>query len=119
MAYAVHRPKGYEGKGDSHLPQIVRQLRRILSDMQRDFAHDTLRLPSDAIGELAGILVDFAEDLHNGIGIWAAYERYNAEFFGTALPLTSGESGGDPGTGFHPDRFRHFLWVLYPAFLTD
>ena len=60
--------------------------------------------------------VDFAEDLHNGIGIWAAYERYNAEFFGTALPLTSAENGGDL-LGFHPDRFRHFLWVLYPVFI--
>ena len=81
--------------------------------MQRGFAHDTLRLPPKALGEFAGILVDFAEDLHNGTGIWAAYERYNVELFGTALPLTSENDGGD----FHPDCFLHFLWVLYPAFI--
>jgi hypothetical protein len=55
MTYLAHRPKAYEGHGDSHLPQAVRQLRRTLSDVQRDFAYDTLRLPPKALGELAGI----------------------------------------------------------------
>jgi hypothetical protein len=115
MGSSVHRPKGYQGQGDSHLSQIVRQLRRTLSETQRDFAYDTIRLDAAGIGELAGILVDFAEDLHNSTGIWAAYERYDTEFFGTALPLTSSEDGGDIGTVFNPDRFRHLLWVLYPV----
>ena len=61
----------------------------MLADTQRDFVYGTLRLPPRTLGEFAGILVDFAEDLHNGTGIWAAYERYNVEFFGTPLPLTS------------------------------
>lgn len=87
----------------------------MLSDSQRGFAYDSLRLGRDALGDLAGILVDFAEDLRNGTGIWEAYERYNFEFFETTLPLTAGEDG--PRRGLHPDRFRHFLWVLYPALL--
>ena len=95
MDYSVHRPKGYQGQGDSHLPRIVQRLRRTLSETQRDFAYDTIRLDTAGIGELVGILVDFAEDLHNSTGIWAAYERYNTEFFGTALPLTSSGNGGD------------------------
>ncbi len=115
MAYPAHRPHGYHGQGDSYLPQVVRKLRRRLSEVQRGLAHDTLRLPPKALGELASILVDFAEDLHNGAGIWEAYERYNAEFFGTPAPLTSGEMAS--ATGFHPGRFRHFLWILYPAFI--
>ena len=115
MDYSVHRPKGCQGQGDSHLSRIVQRLRRTLSETQRDFAYDTIRLDTAGIGELAGILVDFAEDLHNSTGIWAAYERYNTEFFGTALPLTSSGNGGDLGTVFHPDRFRHLLWVLYPV----
>ncbi len=113
MDYGAHRPKGFQGQGDSHLPQIAKKLRQALSKTQRGFAYDSLRLPPKALGELAGILVDFAEDLHNDTGIWAAYERYNAEFFGTALPLTSEKSDGD----FHSDRFFHFLWVLYPTFI--
>jgi hypothetical protein len=117
MTYATHRPQGYQGQGDPHLSKIAKKLRQALTETQDGFAHDTLRLESESLGALAGILVDFAEDLHNGTGIWAAYERYNVEFFGAALPLTSDKSGGDLGTDFHPDRFRHLLWVLYPAFL--
>jgi hypothetical protein len=117
MTHSAHRPPGYRGRGDSHLPHIERQFRRKLTDVQRGFANDTVRLPPKMLDELACILVDFAEDLHNGTGIWAAYERYNEEFFGTALPLTSEKNGDDLGTGFHPDRFHHFLWVLYPAFI--
>jgi hypothetical protein len=115
MDYSAHRPEGHRGKGDSHLPKIVRGLRRTLADVQRSFAYDTLLLPSAILAELAGILVEFAEDLHNRTGIWAAYERYNTELFGTALPLTAGE-GEDLGSELGPDRFRHLLWVLYPMF---
>ena len=116
MDYATHRPQGYREKSDSHLPKVVRRLRRVLSDTQQDLAYDTLQLPANLLGELAGILVDFAEDLHSNIGIWESYERYNTEFFGSALPLTLTESDS-AATGFHPDRFRHLLWVLYPAFI--
>ena len=113
--YSAHRPKGYEGQGDSHLPNIVGQLRQVLAEVQDDFAYGTVRLPSKRLSGLAGILVDFAEDLHADIGIWEAYERHNAELFGTALPLTSEGST----SGLSADRFRHFLWVLYPTFFDD
>ena len=117
MTYAMHRPEGVKGQGDSHLPRIAQDLRRKFAQMQRDFAYDSLRLDDDRLGELAGVLVDFADDLHNDIGLWAAYERYNVEFFGTPLPLTS-RNGGDTGvTGIHAVRFRHLLWILYPAFI--
>ena len=117
MTYATNRPERIKGQGDSHLARIVQNLCRKLAQVQRDFAYDSLRLDDDGLGELAGVLVDFAEDLHNDIGLWAAYERYNVDSFGTTLPLTS-RNGGDAGvTGIHPDRFRHLLWILYPAFI--
>lgn len=75
--YPAHRPQGCEGQGDPYLLKIVRRLRRAIAEAQDDFAYDTLRLPSKLLGELAGILVDFAEDIHADIGIWAAYEHYN------------------------------------------
>ena len=108
MSYSAHRPEGYRGRADSRLPRIVRQLRQTLAEAQRGFSHDTLRLGAHALDELAAILVDFAEDLHNGTGIWEAYEHYNTEFFGTALPLTPNE-GSAADTPLRPDRFRHFL----------
>ncbi|NLY00317.1 MAG: DUF3843 family protein [Rhodopirellula sp.] len=115
--YSAHRPQGFRGHVDVYLAQVARQLHRSLRDLQRDFVHDTLRLGNDVLSELAGVLVDFGEDIHNGTGIWEAYERYNVEFFGTALPLTSADSSGDTATGFCPDRLRHLLWILYPALL--
>jgi len=117
MTYATNRPEGIQGQGDSHLPGIVQNLRRMLVRVQKDFAYDTLRLDDDGLGDLAGVLVDFAEDFHNDIGIWAAYERYNVDFFGTPLPLTSTTRGDAAVTGIHSDRFRHLLWILYPAFI--
>jgi Protein of unknown function (DUF3843) len=110
--YTAHRPQD-EGQGDSHLPKIVRKLKDTLADAQRGFAHDSLRLPPKSLSELAGILVDFAEDLHSGNGIWEAYERYNLNLFGIALPLTSKESR----SRLNADRYRHFLWILYPMLL--
>jgi len=117
MTYAAYRPEGTKGRGDSHLQQILQNLRRMLVRVQRDYAHDSLRLDDDGLGELAGELVDFAEDLHDDTGIWAAYERYNLDFFGTALPLTSTTKGDAAVTGIHSDRLRHLLWVLYPALI--
>ena len=118
MDYFSHRPRGYEGDGDSHLPKIVRRLRRALAKTQSSFGYDTLRLPSKSLGDLAGILVDFAEDIHADVGIWAAYERYNREFFGTALPLAA-EPGSDLDAGFRLERFRHFLWIMYPTYFEE
>ena len=89
MDYSSHRPRDHEGHGDSHLPKIVRRLRRALAETQSSFAHDTLRLPSSRLANSPASSSTFAEDLHDGTGIWAAYERYNIEFFGTALPLTA------------------------------
>jgi len=117
MTYATYRPEGTKGQGDSHLLRIAQNLRRKLARVQRDFAYDSLRLDHDGLGELAGVLVDFAEDLHNDIGIWAAYERYNIDFFDTALPLIPRTSSDTGVTGIHSDRFRHLLWILYPAFI--
>jgi hypothetical protein len=117
MANSIYRPKGYRGEGDSQLPPLARRLRQVLFETQRDFAYDTLRMGRDTLVQLAGLLVEFAEDLHNDIGIWKAYERYNVEFFGTPLPMTRRGSPWDAEDDRHRDRFRHFLWVLYPAFI--
>jgi hypothetical protein len=41
----------------------------------------------DALDELAVVLVEFAEDIHAGIGLWQALENYQSEFFGVELYL--------------------------------
>lgn len=101
---------------DSVLPQIAEMLTRVLSDCQREFAYDSLRLRKKQLAELADLLVGFAEDLHAGVGLLRAYERYNTDFFGTPLPFTERSCPGEM-KGVHIDRIRHLLWMLYPQLI--
>ena len=44
MAYVAHRPQGHHGQGDSRLASNVRQLRRMLLEVQRGFTYDNRSL---------------------------------------------------------------------------
>jgi len=113
MQYPAYRPQGYQGRMDSHLPQMVRDLHRFLSDVQRSVSQKCLRFRDEELDDLAGILVDFAADVHGGTGIWGSYERYNVDLFGTPLPLTADDNLPESLGGIHQERVRHFLWVAY------
>ena len=118
MKHADYMPAGYTGQLDSPLPQLVKELRPLLSDVQTDFQGDELCLERRELEELAGILVDFAADIHAGLGIWQSYERYNQEFYDAPLPLTSDVSR-QAFQGIHVERVRHLLWVLYSTILDE
>jgi len=118
MRYTSYRPQGYEGKADAKLPVVVKNLRRRLSEAQRSFAHDTLRLEREGLEELAGILVDFALDVHHRLGMWQSYESYNLEWFRTPLPMTV-DRGVLLLDGIQLDRIRHLLWIVYPQLKPD
>ena len=112
MLYRAYHAEGFSGECDAALPQCVKDLASVLDRAQRQFAYDNLRLNRKDLQEVAGILVDFAVDVHNDIGMWKAYERYNVELFGVPLPLTTKVKP----EGIHEDRIRHLLWKLYPEF---
>jgi hypothetical protein len=82
------RAPGNRGKGDRQLDKIHSSLlylfKKIHKTLDKD---DPLKLPLQAYDQVAGFLVELAEDLHNDIGIWRSYEQYNREYFGTPLPL--------------------------------
>ena len=111
MQYLAYKPQGYEGSLDSCLPQMVKRLYQFMSKDQKAISKDYLHLNNELIRELAGVLVDFAADIHCDIGIWKCYERYNVEFFGTPLPLT-GHEVAEPANGINQDRIGHLLWIL-------
>ena len=113
IQYPSYRPRGYQGGVGSYLHRMVRDLRRFLLDAQRLVLRDCLRLRQGGPEDLAGILVDFAADVHSGAGIWAAYERYNVDLFGTPLPLTTDDGFRESRGGFHRERVHHLLWVVY------
>ncbi|GMU20504.1 MAG: hypothetical protein AMXMBFR13_06010 [Phycisphaerae bacterium] len=106
-----YRPDGYRGKEDSRLIGLSKELLKLLRETQKSFSYDSLRLRKSEIQQLAEVLVEFAEDVHSQIGIWAAYERYNREFFGAGVPFAPTDEA-DAGISF--ERIRHLLWVLYP-----
>ena len=72
-----------------------------------------MRLSNSKLKELASVLVEFAEDVHNNIGIWNSLERYNAEFFDTPLPFVLQLKGGMGQEAINEHRIQHLLWVLY------
>ncbi len=99
---------------DEHLAGMVRPLRDLLSQTQKDFVHDSLLLDRRGLDTLAAILVGLAEDLHCGLGLWRAYETHNMKFFGAPLPLSSPLRRPQPPQAITFDRVQHLLWVLYP-----
>ena len=112
--FQVNRPKGYTEKEDRFLPRIAGELKHLLIKIQDShIQNNLLHLPNSKIEELACVLVEFAEDIHNDIGIWKSYEYYNLTFFKTKLPLTL-QSNEDMGqNALNEYRLRHLLWVLY------
>lgn len=112
MNFDRHRPNFAAGKGDTHLPRLIRDLKKQLLKSQRRLLHDTLRLDAAQMEALAHMLVEMAEDLHNDIGLWRALEQYNREFFGVPLPLTGSSALADE-TPSLMERIAHFLWIFY------
>jgi len=113
MGFQSHRPPGYIAKGDKYLPHLAAELERILAKTYQSLKYDTLRLSNSKLEELASVLVEFAEDVHNNIGIWDSLERYNTEFFDTPLPFVLQPKEGMGQEAINEHRIQHLLWVLY------
>ncbi len=109
MKYEITLPREFRGTLDSRLAQVAKQLGRELDREQRSFSAKSLQLDKEETAVFSGILVDFAVDEHADVGLWQAYERFNADTFGDPLPLT----GGAPSGPFCPERLRHLLWKTY------
>jgi len=114
-----HRPRGYKGKGDRYLPRIERELKRLLIKTQRELRYDTLGLSNKEWAELAAVLVEFMEDIHNDIGIWKSLEQYQLEFFKTPLPLFILPNEEVAPQKLNEYRLCYLLWVLYHEFKPD
>lgn len=119
MDFQSHRPVGFLGQGDQYLPEAIRNLKRALKNAQRSLRYDTLRMSSAKLEEVAHVLVEFAEDVHNDIGIWRSVEEYNLDFFGTRLPLVPEVNDKKEQRGIHQYRVRHFLWVFYSELIPE
>ena len=110
------RIPGFTGHGDKYLGEIAQELRRVLLKTQNTFGFASCRLPDVAWSDVAALLVEWTEDVHNDIGLWRAVETHQRRCFGTPLPLIVNESPEVEPHGFDPLRIRFFLWSLWPCF---
>jgi hypothetical protein len=78
-----------------------------------------LRLSNKEWSDLAGVLVEFREDIHNDIGIWKSLEQYQLEFFATPLPLFIRPHEAVDPQRLNEYRLGYLLWVLYHEFKPD
>jgi len=119
LSFQSHIPVGFSGQGDRYLPEAIHDLKREMRNVQRSMKYDTLRMSSAMLEELATVLIEFAEDLHNDIGIWRSVEKYNLDFFGTSLPLIPEVKKDRGQRGIYQYRVRHLLWVLYSELIPE
>jgi hypothetical protein len=81
------RPKDFIGSGDKHLYPLITELSKVISQLEKLYFFDTLKLDKNQNFIMSNLLIEFAEDLHNDIGLWKSIEYYNNSMFNTPLPL--------------------------------
>ena len=74
---AEHRPRGFAGRGDKYLAEVAQGVRRLLVKNQQTLTYPTCRLTEHQLSQVAVLLVEFAEDIHNDIGLWRTLESFN------------------------------------------
>src|ERR1039457_5604917 len=89
------RLPGFTGRGDKYLGEIAQELRRVLLKTQNTFVYPSCRLPDAAWSDVAALLVEWAEDVHNDIGLWRAVETHQRRCFDTPLPLIVNEASSE------------------------
>jgi hypothetical protein len=113
MDFRDHRPQRGFGRSERTLAKIAQDLHRFLTKAQRSLTYETLHLSSRQRETLAYILVEFAEDLSQDIGIWRSLEHYNRDFFRTPLPCVLQPDEAMDAEPINPDRMQFLLWTLY------
>src|SRR5438093_5073483 len=115
MDFRAHRPQRGFRRSERSLTKIVEDLTRFLTKAQRSLTYDTLHLSGRQRETLASLLVEFAEDLSQDIGIWRRLEAYNRDFFGTPLPCVLQPDDEMDAEPINPSRVQFLLWTLYAA----
>lgn len=113
------RLPGFTGRGDKYLGDIAQDLRRVLWKTQSTFSFPACRLPDAAWSDIAVLLVEWAEDIHNNLGLWRTVEAHQRLCFGTPLPMVVEQSPETRVEAFDPRRIQFFLWSLWPCLNPD
>lgn len=114
----IARPEGYSGKGDADLKRLLKQLIVYLDKAESAYRYDTLKFEGDRKIVFAGLILEFAEDLHNDIGLWSSIEYYNNQMFSTPLPLFA-EKNEQIAETFDVKRIKYFIHTIFYEFEPD
>lgn len=113
MNLKSYRPKGFRGKGDRAVLNLPKDMLRCLLQLKQQLNTELLNMSSENLHMLAGVLVEFGEDLHNDIGIWETLEHHNKQKFGTPLPVILSKGKHILNEPFDSYRIKFFLWHYF------
>ncbi len=109
------RPKEFESKGEALLYPIIKELAKKITLLEKKYIGEAFLFGETNSYILAHLLVEFAEDLHNDIGLWSSIENYNIELFGSPLPLYI-KSKEEITECFDINRFKFFIFSTFEIF---
>ncbi len=115
VQFKQFRPKDFIGSGDKHLYPLIKGLSKVIPQLEKNYFFDTLKLDENQNFIMANLLIEFAEDLHNDIGLWKSIEYYNNELFNTPLPLFVEENYKIENT-FDINRIKIFIHTIFYEF---
>jgi len=81
MDFQSDRPEGYTGKADQYIPDVIQGLKRVLIKAQDSLTNKTLHLSKRNLGELASVLVEFAEGIHTLESIIKYFSKLYRNFY--------------------------------------
>lgn len=110
--FNINRPAGFNYKEEGFLVPLINELEKLIKKTQTKYLYNTIKLTADKRGDLAALIIEFAEDLHNTIGLWDSLEYYNKQMFNTPLPLFV-ESENEITELFDLNRIKYFVHTLF------
>jgi hypothetical protein len=82
-----NRPQAIHLEEEKFLFPLIVEIERLIKKTQFQYRNETIKLGKYQRQVLAALIIEFAEDLHNNIGLWDSVEYYNKQLFNTPLPL--------------------------------
>lgn len=113
-----NRPKGFNHGEDKFLIPLINEMEKLIAHTQTRYLHDTIKLDRKKRQALSTLIIEFAEDLHNKIGLWNSVEYYNKQLFNTPLPLFV-NSENEIRKVFDVNRIKYLIHTLFFEFDPD
>lgn len=116
--FNINRPSGFDYKEEKFLVPLINEMEKLIKKTQVKYLNDSIKLQSKQRRDLASLVIELAEDLHNNLGLWDSVEYYNQQMFNTPLPLFVG-SGKETTEVFDVNRIKYFIYNLFFEFNED